>query len=52
VKTPDRAFTLKLTLTRDRLVNKRRSVMIAMETVRRTLLGIDRMPYGLLPDPE
>lgn len=47
-----RTFTLKLTLTRDRAVNKRRSVMIAMETVRRTLLGIDRMPYGNLPDPE
>lgn len=47
IQTPEEHFALRLMLTRDRLINKERSIMIAMETLRRALLGIDRMPYGL-----
>ena len=47
IQTPQEHFALELMLTKDRIMNKERSVMIAMEAVRRTLLGITRMPYGL-----
>lgn len=47
LKTPEELFALRLLLTQDRLINKERSIIIALETLRRTLLGIKRLPYGL-----
>lgn len=43
----ERHFAIRALLTNDRLINKERSVAIALETVRRTLLDIEPMPYGL-----
>ncbi len=42
-------FALKTLFTNDRIINKERSVAVALETVRRTILGIETMPYGLKP---
>lgn len=42
-------FSLKATLAKDRLINKERSVMIVLETVRRELLGLGGTPYNLKP---
>lgn len=47
----DEHFALKALLTKDRNINKKRSSMIALETVRRTLLKIDEMPYGIKKEP-
>lgn len=47
IKTPDECFALRLLLTQDRLINKERSITIALEALRRTLLGVKRLPYGL-----
>jgi len=40
-------FALKGLFTNDRLINKERSAAVALETVRRTILGIETMPYDL-----
>ncbi len=40
-------FAVKARLTKDRLLNKERSMRIALEIVRRSLLGITEMPYNL-----
>lgn len=40
-------FAVKALLTKDRLVNKERSAIIALEIVRRLLKGIDELPYSL-----
>lgn len=40
-------FAVKALLTKDRLVNKERTSVIALEIVRRTLLGIEELPYSL-----
>jgi nicotinamide-nucleotide amidase len=45
----DHHFALKACFSDDRLINKERSVASALETVRRTVLGIEPMPYGLKP---
>ena len=45
----DRHFALKALFTNDRLINKERSVSVALEMVRRTLTNVDTMPYGLKP---
>lgn len=42
-------FALKALFTNDRLINKERTTAVALETVRRRLLGIERMPYDLKP---
>ena len=42
-------FALKTIFTNDRIINKERSVAVALETVRRSVLGIGTMPYGLKP---
>lgn len=42
-------FALHTQLTNNRLINKERTVAIALETVRRTIAGIKLMPYGLKP---
>lgn len=42
-------FALKTVFTNNRLVNKQRTVMVALETVRRRLLGIKTYPYELKP---
>jgi nicotinamide-nucleotide amidase len=43
-------FALKTVFTNDRHLNKKRSVAVALETVRRTVREIEPMPYGLKPD--
>lgn len=45
--TPDRHFALKAIFTNDRLINKERTVAVLLETVRRQILDIETMPYGL-----
>lgn len=40
-------FALKAHFTNDRLINKERSSAVALETVRRCILEIEEMPYGL-----
>jgi len=42
-------FALKTVFTEDRLINKKRSVAVVLDTVRRKLLGIDGTPYNLKP---
>ena len=42
-------FALQTIFTNERLLNKERSVAVALETVRRTILDIEPMPYGLKP---
>lgn len=46
----ERHFAVRANLTKNRLVNKERSVIIAMDIVRRCLLDIETMPYGLQPE--
>ncbi|MGF1670950.1 MAG: competence/damage-inducible protein A [Balneolaceae bacterium] len=40
-------FALKALLTKDRFLNKERTTMIVLETIRRSLLNIDSVPYDL-----
>lgn len=42
-------FALKTVFTEDRLINKKRTVALVLETVRRKLLGINGIPYNLNP---
>ncbi|NGP89953.1 competence/damage-inducible protein A [Fodinibius halophilus] len=42
-----RHFALHARFTNDRLINKERSAAVALEMVRRCILDIDEMPYGL-----
>ena len=48
-KMGDARFALKAVLTDDRLLNKQRTVTIVLETIRRSLLGLDGYPYQLKP---
>jgi len=43
----DQHFAMKAILTKDRLLNKERSSIIVLETIRRVLLNIESMPYNL-----
>ena len=45
----NRHFALQTQLTKNRLINKERTVAIALEMVRRSISGIKTMPYGLKP---
>jgi nicotinamide-nucleotide amidase len=45
----DNHFALKAVFTNDRLINKERTVMVVLETIRRQLKGIDGFPYQLKP---
>lgn len=45
-------FALKTVFTNNRLVNKERSVMVVLETLRRKLTGIQRFPYQLKPETD
>jgi nicotinamide-nucleotide amidase len=42
-------FALRSVFTNDRLINKERTVMVVLESVRRHLLDIESMPYELKP---
>jgi nicotinamide-nucleotide amidase len=42
-------FALRSTFSNDRLINKERTVMVVLESVRRHLLDIKSMPYELKP---
>lgn len=44
-----RHFALKARFTNDRNVNKERTVMTTLDTLRRQLLGLDSFPYDLKP---
>ncbi|TVQ15467.1 MAG: CinA family nicotinamide mononucleotide deamidase-related protein [Balneolaceae bacterium] len=46
----DTHFAVKATLFKDRLVNKERSAIIALDILRRRLSGIDSFPYDLKPE--
>ena len=43
-------FALQSVFTNDRLINKERTVMVILESVRRRLLGVDSLPYELKPE--
>lgn len=49
-KIKDKHFAMKAVFSNDRLINKERTVMVVLETVRRQLLGIDGFPYQLKPE--
>ena len=40
-------FAIKALFTKDRLMNKTRTAVVSLETLRRSLLGIEVMPYDL-----
>jgi nicotinamide-nucleotide amidase len=42
-------FALQARFTNDRLINKERTVMVVLETLRRNLLNLDTIPYDLKP---
>lgn len=42
-------FALKSVFTNDRLINKQRTVMVVLESVRRCLLDVESLPYELKP---
>lgn len=42
-------FALKTVFTQDRLINKERTVMVILDTLRRQLLGMESFPYQLKP---
>jgi nicotinamide-nucleotide amidase len=42
-------FALNTVFTNDRLTNKERSTAVALETIRRTVQGINTLPYDLKP---
>lgn len=44
---PEKHFAFKIIFSFDRLQNKERSSMVALEVVRRVLKGISGMPYGV-----
>jgi nicotinamide-nucleotide amidase len=43
-------FAVKAMLFKDRLVNKERSAILALDMLRRRLSGIERLPYDLKPE--
>jgi len=45
--TPDTHFAIKTVLSKNRQLNRERTVSIVLETVRRIVAGIEEMPYGL-----
>lgn len=45
----DKHFALKAVFSNDRLINKERTVMVVLETIRRHLLGLEGYPYELKP---
>ena len=47
----DEHFAVKTRFTNDRLINKERSTAVALEIVRRSIMGIEEMPYGLKKYP-
>lgn len=47
--TEDTHFALKGIFTDDREINKQRTTMVVIETVRRLLLGVNTYPYNLTP---
>ncbi|MEX0660876.1 MAG: competence/damage-inducible protein A [Balneolaceae bacterium] len=44
-----KSFALKAQFTNDRLINKQRTVMVVLETIRREILGLGSYPYNLKP---
>lgn len=45
----DKHFALKAIFTEDREINKQRTAMVVLETIRRQLLGVKSFPYNLTP---
>lgn len=48
----ERAFAVKALLFNDRILNKERSAVIALDILRRNLQGIPALPYGLTPESD
>lgn len=48
--TEHRRFAVRARLFKDRLLNKERTAVLALDILRRHLLGIPGMPYDLVPD--
>lgn len=44
-------FAVKARFTNDRLINKERTAAVALEIIRRTILDINEMPFGLKKHP-
>ena len=47
--TKEKHFALKAIFTDERDINKQRTTMVVLETVRRQLIGIESYPYNLAP---
>lgn len=47
IYTPEQHFAVKAFFTKDRIANKERSAVVALEIARRTLSGIEELPYSL-----
>ncbi|TNE73297.1 competence/damage-inducible protein A [bacterium] len=46
ISTPNESFTFKVMLTKDREANRKRSIMIVLDALRRSLSGLQGLPYG------
>lgn len=46
VSTPEQSFAFKVMLMKDRDLNRSRSVMICLDALRRTLIGLNELPYA------
>ena len=46
----DKELAIKLQLTKDRLINREQTVVIALDLLRRRLKGIETLPYHLKPE--
>ncbi|HKI46805.1 MAG TPA: CinA family protein, partial [Balneolales bacterium] len=46
----DEELAIKLQLTKDRLINREQTVVIALDLLRRRLNGIETLPYHLKPE--
>ncbi len=44
---PEQHFAVRALFTKDRLVNKERTVVTAFEIIRRVLIGLEELPYSL-----
>lgn len=46
VSTPEQSFAFKVMLMKDRDLNRSRSIMICLDALRRTLIGLNELPYA------
>src|SRR5690606_9184476 len=48
---PDGTFATQARFFKDRLINKEKSALTALEILRRRVLGVPGLPYDLQPEP-